>query len=179
MRQTLLITALLIFLASCKDMNVSGKISESDNATAKLSNQERNKQIIMACLDNINKHNADSALKEADASFIDYSDGSMPPMKGDSAKMVLKVYLSAFPDMKNLNPIYCADGDYVMVYSDVTGTWTGDLMGMKATGRSMKIKDVDVFKFNAAGKIIEHHNVQSVPCVMASLGASMPASTKK
>jgi predicted ester cyclase len=168
MRQILFTVATLVALSSCNNT------PKADSATPEMSKQERNKKIIMACLDNINKHNADSALKETDASFVDYSDGSMPPMKGDSAKMVLKVYLAAFPDMKNANPIYCADGDYVMVYSDVTGTWTGDLMGMKATGKSMKIKDVDVFKFNDAGKITEHHNVQNVPCVMASLGAQMP-----
>ena len=38
---------------------------------------------------------------------------------------------------------------------------TGEFMGMKPTGKSFKLKDVDLFTFNDAGKITEHRSVQS------------------
>jgi predicted ester cyclase len=52
-------------------------------------------------------------------------------------------------------------------------------MGMKATGKAFKIKDVDIFKFNDAGKIIEHRAVQSNETMARQLGMPMPEPKKK
>jgi hypothetical protein len=52
-------------------------------------------------------------------------------------------------------------------------------MGMKATGKSFKVNDVDIFKFNDAGKMIEHRNVQSNATVAAQVGMSMPDQQKQ
>lgn len=61
-----------------------------------------------------------------------------------------------------------------MVYGTWSGTWKGDLMGMKATVKSFKVKDVDIFKFNDAGKVIEHRDVQSMNELSRQLGVKMP-----
>ncbi|MCB0543864.1 MAG: ester cyclase, partial [Saprospiraceae bacterium] len=45
--------------------------------------------------------------------------------------------------------------------------WKNDLMGMKATGKSFKIIDVDIIEFNDAGKAVAHWSVQD-PMVMMS-----------
>ncbi len=44
---------------------------------------------------------------------------------------------------------------------------------MKATGKSFKAKDVDIFTFNDAGKITEHRSVQSMATLMQQLGVPM------
>jgi predicted ester cyclase len=61
-----------------------------------------------------------------------------------------------------------------MVYGEWSGTWKGDLMGMKATGKTFKINDVDIFKFNDAGKMIEHRSVQSGATLGAQIGMPIP-----
>jgi hypothetical protein len=50
---------------------------------------------------------------------------------------------------------------------------------MKATNKSYKMKDVDIFKLNDAGQITEHHNVQSPNTMFAQLGVKPPTSPAK
>jgi len=46
-------------------------------------------------------------------------------------------------------------------------------MGMKPTGKSYKLKDVDLFTFNDEGKITEHRSVQSMETMLSQVGAKM------
>lgn len=174
-------TGLIIASGSCNN-NASKEATSAtadSSQTVQPSKKERNKQVIMDCIANINKHDIAAATQNYAPDFIEYGDGSMPPLKGDSSRMELQMFMAAFPDLKSANSIYCADGDYVMVYSDITGTWTGDIMGMKATGKPLKTIDVDVFKLNDEGKVTEHHNIQNVPCGLAMLGAKFPKQPAK
>ena len=43
-------------------------------------------------------------------------------------------------------------------------------MGIKATGKPVKFKDVDIFKLNDEGKIIEHSSVQNIGAVLMTAG---------
>jgi predicted ester cyclase len=141
--------------------------------------QERNKKIIMASMDGISSRNVDQMLQDATPDCVDYGDGSMPPVKGkDSVKAMIQAWLNAFPDVKGDDLKYVADGDWVMVWGEWTGTFKNDFMGMKATNKSYKMKDVDIFKMNDEGKILEHHNVQSPNTMMAQIGAKPPAPKK-
>lgn len=124
----------------------------------------------MGSMDGINKHDAGMVVKDAASNFMDYGDGTHPPMPLDSAKPMLQMWMNAFPDTKGENMVYCADGDYVTVMADWTCTWKNDFMGMKATGRSATYKDVDIFKLDDAGKITEHRSVQNFGCVLGMLG---------
>lgn len=137
---------------------------------AKPSKEQRNKKVIMDVMNNINKHDIAAAVHNYAPDFIEYGDGSMPPVHGDT---VLQMYLAAFPDIKSEHFIFCADGDYVMVYSDVSGTWKGAIGGMEPTNTVIKIRDVDVFKLNEAGKVIEHRNIQNVGCALAMAQAAL------
>ena len=65
---------------------------------------------------------------------------------------------------------YYADDDRVLVYGDWTGTFKNDLMGIKATGKPVKFKDVDIFKLNDEGKVVEHSSVQNVGAVLMAQG---------
>jgi predicted ester cyclase len=85
--------------------------------------------------------------------------GSMPPLSADSVKVFFKMLKESIPDYKGENFMYMADGDYVAVFADWSGTFQKDLMGMKATGKKFTYKDVDLFKFNDEGKITEHRSL--------------------
>jgi predicted ester cyclase len=62
--------------------------------------------------------------------------------------------------------MYLADGDHVAVIADWSGTFKNDLMGMKATGKMFKFKDLDLFKLNEEGKIIEHRSIANLAAVL-------------
>ena len=167
------------FMVACTDNaheTAAGEQKTGDTTAAVTENkQERNKKIIMASMDGIASRNVDQMLQDATPDCVDYGDGSMPPVKSkDSVKPMIQAWLNAFPDVKGDNLKYVADGDWVMVWGEWTGTFKNDFMGMKATGKSYKMKDVDIFRLNDEGKITEHHNVQSPNTMMEQIGAKPP-----
>jgi len=181
MKKFLLLAMPAMVLLSCNDkaMNTTNSTDDSSNTTAATTNEakeERNKQAALASVQAFNNGGGvDSVLKDADKDIVEYGEGSMAPANSlDSTKAGLAMWLKAVPDYKGTDFIAVADGDYVMVYGTWTGTWKGDLMGMKPTGKTFKVADVDIFKFNDAGKIIEHRAVQSNREAARQLGMQMP-----
>ncbi len=176
----LVATAAILFAACESNTNktaeggTQSKMNDSTAATTE-SKAERNKKNVMASYEAMNSHNVAEALKYCTADVVDYGDGSMPPMKGrDSIAKMFNQWMAAFPDNKSSDVKYVADGDWVMVWAEQSGTWKGDFMGMKATNKPYKVKDVDIFKLNDNGEIIEHHNVQSPNTMMMQVGMHMP-----
>jgi hypothetical protein len=161
-----------------KEGTAGGDTSRSDTASAAgmgENKEERNKKIIMASFDAMGSHNVNEMLKDCAPDAVDYGDGSMPPVKSkDSIAKMINQWMNAFPDNKGNDLKYIADGDWVMVWGEWTGTFKNDFMGMKATNKSYKMKDVDIFKLNDAGQVVEHHNVQSPNTMMMQVGAKMP-----
>jgi predicted ester cyclase len=153
-----------------------GKMSDTTATTTTAEDkEERNKKVIMASFDAMASRNVNEMLKDCAPDCVDYGDGSMPPVKGkDSISNMINQWMNAFPDSKGENLKYVADGDWVMVWGDWSGTFKKDFMGMKATNKSYKMKDVDIFKLNDAGQVVEHHNVQSPNTMFAQLGAKPP-----
>ena len=177
----LLLAATAIVFSACEsNANKSGGTGTDDKmadttATTAESKTERNKKIIMASMDAMQSKNVDEMLKDCAPDCVDYGDGSMKPVKGkDSITGMIKQWLNAFPDNKGDNLKYVADGDWVMVWGDWSGTFKNDFMGMKATNKTYKMKDVDIFKMNDAGQVVEHHNVQSPNTMMMQVGMTPP-----
>ena len=84
------------------------------------------------------------------------------------------MWRGAMSEYKGGNMWAIADGDQVAVFADWSGTFKTDFMGMPTTGKSFKMKDCDIFKFNSEGKIIEHRNVQSAGTMLSQMGIEMP-----
>ena len=83
----------------------------------------------------------------------------------------LQVQICTFVKGENLTAI--AEGNQVAVFGDWSGTFKGEMMGMKPTNKSYEVKDVDLFTFNNDGKITEHRSVQSMQTMMMQVGAKM------
>ncbi len=159
---TLLSVSLFIGCNDEKKDETTNKTESTDKTNSTEDKEERNKKTALASVEGINAHDANVVLKDAAPDAVDYGDGSMAPTKSmDSVKAGLSAWLTAFPDVKGENLKAVADGDWVVVWGDWSGTWKGDFMGQKATGKSYKLKDADIFKFNDDGKITEHHSIQS------------------
>jgi predicted ester cyclase len=59
----------------------------------------------------------------------------------------------------------------VAAYATWSGSFKKDLMGIKATGKMVSFPDVDIFKLNDEGKIVEHRSVQNTGAVLMASGA--------
>jgi len=72
----------------------------------------------------------------------------------DGFKELLGVYRTAFPDMRLTIEEIVAEGDKVVTWATFTGTHRGPLQSLPATGKAVKVKDVDMFRVQA-GKVAE------------------------
>jgi len=171
MKKTMLLFTIAAIMASCNNEKKEDAEKKETPASAMESKQERNKKIIMASMDAVGKADVDAIVKDAAPTFTDYGDGSMAPVSNiDSLKSFMKMLLTSIAGYKPENPVLFADGDYVIVYADWSGTFKNDLMGIKATGKPVKYKDVDIFKLNDEGKITEHRSVQNTGAVLMAAG---------
>ena len=151
--------------------------SENKDATTSASAKaEKNRQTALASVKAFNAHDVDAIMKDAAADAVDYGDGSMAPTKSaDSVKAAIKAWMASFPDVKgeNLEAFSNEDGSKVVVIGEWSGTFKNDFMGMKATGKSYKLWDGDLFTFNDEGKMTSHRSIQSNMTPMMQVGAKM------
>lgn len=117
---------------------------------------------------------------------IDHTDYGLPRGMADGHegfKRVLSGFIQAFPDLHLEVEFVVADDDRVVFHVVTTGTHQGPFMGMPATGKSFRANGVDIFRFNADGKVSEHWGVFDVFGVLNQLGlnplkAPQPAVTQ-
>ena len=170
-------TALACFATACTSTSTTGTTSDSTGGKTgpKMTDMTTiNKQIALAASEAVGSHDPNAVFKDVTPDYIEYADGSSPPVKGaDSAKVYFQTFLTAFPDLKGENLTAIAEGNQVAVFGEWSGTFKGELMGMKPTGKSFKFKDVDLYTFNDEGKITEHRSVQSMATILSQVGATM------
>lgn len=101
----------------------------------------------------------------------------MPPPPGltassgfELAKMMIADFHKAFPDSKTTVINLVAEGNMVTVHSRYTGTNTGPFMGMPATNKKVDIEQVDIIRYDAAGKGVEHWAVIDQLTLLQQLG---------
>jgi len=145
----------------------TSKATGADKMSAAGDMLEKNKSTALASIQGFVNHDLNAVLKDVAPDFVDYGDGSMTPIKGmDSCKAAIQSFLSAFPDIKGENLMALAEGDQVAVVGDWSGTFKGKMMNMEPTGKSFKMKDVDLFTFNGNGQITSHRSIQSMSTIM-------------
>jgi predicted ester cyclase len=176
MKHTLFIAAAfaVFSFASCNNAGTNAEAPKVDSTCIKAQMKvEKNTKTVMTIMEGINAHNVDKVFSTGDINnFTDYGDGSMPPMKGDSAKTMLAQYMNSF-DMKAENTEIVAEGNKTISSSDWTLTFKNDFKGMKATGKTVKCKDVDIFTFDDNGKVTSHRNIYPSAALMMQMGVDM------
>jgi predicted ester cyclase len=163
-----IMAASLFTLSACDNDKKEEKGDKKETSMSSgESKQERNKKVIMSSMESFNKNEIDNVFKDVAPGYIDYMDGTMTPITVvDSLKGFYRMLKASVPDYKGENLMYLADGDQVAVVADWGGTFQKDIMGMKATGKMFKYKDVDLFKMNDAGKITEHRSFANMAAAM-------------
>jgi steroid delta-isomerase-like uncharacterized protein len=99
--------------------------------------------------------------------FVAHTEGRLASLEEDMA--AAREQRKAVPDMRVKVNHIVAEGDLVSVYWTASGTNTAPLWGMPATGKSLSISGMTLFRF-ARGLIQEEWSVFDQYSIMKQLG---------
>ncbi len=81
---------------------------------------------------------------------------------------------SAFPDFKIAVEHMVADEDNVAFAYTITGTHEGPFNGIAATGKKIKVRGMQISKFNSDAKIVERWGASHEVGILQQIGAMKP-----
>jgi predicted ester cyclase len=110
--------------------------------------------------------------------FVEHQ--QMPGMPPGPAglKAFIMAWHGAFPDLQMTVNDMAADSDKVWIYSTMSGTMKGPLMGMKPTGKAFRIDGFDLVRIEN-GKAVEHWGMTDMGGMMQQLGLNMASAGGK
>ena len=144
---------------------------EKQDSTA---TEVKNKEFIRAYTEDFwNTQNIAAFEKYYAAGFIEHAangDKDFGQTKGGC-----QAYFTAFPDLHITTDMLVAEGDKVTKVWTANCTHKGELMGIKATGKKVVVKGIEVFRL-ADGKIAEIWSIMDNLGMMQQLGVIPPLS---
>jgi predicted ester cyclase len=155
MKYLVLIFSLLFFVTSCKKEESPGASTTAAEDSTEKANEAKFREVYSMFesgkLDGLEQHIA--------ADYVEHTPwpGQEPGLEG--LKKGLMQFKTAFPDLKFTLEDVWTDGDIVIGHFRQTGTMTGELPGMPATGKQMDIHGVDIVRIKD-GKAVEHWGYQ-------------------
>jgi predicted ester cyclase len=87
------------------------------------------------------------------------------------AEHAVRGYRAAFRDMRMDVIEVLPSGDRTVARVKVSGTQTGDFMGLPASGRHAEVDLIDIMRFDDAGLVSEHWGVADMLSLLQQLGA--------
>jgi predicted ester cyclase len=140
--------------------------------------QERNKGTLLRLYQEVFDRGDIDAADELITEDRPDHDPNLPP-EMTQGRLGFKRFAAAFragvPDVRFASDLLVAEGDMVVSYARISGTQTGELMGMPATGRRFEIVNADLCRFTAEGLIAEHWGVRDMIGMLRQLGVAPPA----
>ncbi len=109
---------------------------------------ERAEAVVSRIWDEIwNKGDLDVCDEVFAPSYVGYLPGMPAPVKGpEEFKQLVRIYLTAFPDVHLSVHDVISSGDRVVVRWSSHGTNTGPYMGFPPTGRQMEMPGISIFR---------------------------------
>ena len=120
--------------------------------------------------DLINAGDIDAFAKNLAEDFVEHEETpGLAPTKAGAIDF-FRMQLAAFPDLRMAVEDVVANGDKVVARVAFTGTNRGEFMGMPATGKSVNVQFIDMFRFTDDGLVREHWGVLDALSLMQQLG---------
>jgi steroid delta-isomerase-like uncharacterized protein len=137
---------------------------------------ERNKERVQRALDDLwNKKDWAKEAEYADKDLIVHAPHRPEPYHGPEGFEELgRMVQSAFPDYHLTIDEVIAEGDKVVVLFTWTGTNTGDLMGLPATGKRVEMNEANMYRFTPEGRVAEIWANQDMGAMAQQLGLAKP-----
>ena len=103
---------------------------------------EDNRALMQKFVDRMNKHDL-SAIDECFAAdYVEHNAAPGMPPGRDGLKQMFQMYLKAFPDMSMKVEHVVSEGDLIVIHLTSMGTNKGEMMGMPATGKAVKVAEM-------------------------------------
>lgn len=161
MKKIITAIAITIAFSAC---NCGNKNCTTDPRAAK--NMEAQKAFYEEVF---NKHNTAMIDSLVAPDYVEHciEPGYTPDRAG--LKKSFDDFIKSMPDMHTQVNFMVADSDYVTVQYTFTGTNTGSMMGMPATGKKVNIDGVDIVRFKN-GKAVGHWGYNEEMKMMMQMG---------
>ncbi len=138
-----------------------------------MSIEEENKALIRRYFEAIDKIDSDPSLLDEFVSpdFVSHSAPPVPGMKVDldALKKVFAMFQTASPGYHTVD-IMIAEGDLVAAQITGYGTHEGELLGVPATHKQIKMSGMIMWRIKD-GKIVEHWGQNDTMDLLRQLGA--------
>lgn len=177
MKHVLVIFACVLIFIGCgqnhqNDSTTMNHDADSSKAEKAESKEDRNKKTVKDAMAALNAHDFDKMATYMSDDVAEYGDGNGKATKGrDTVIADIRGFFGSFPDFKGGDLKYFADGDQVVVIGEYSGTFKKDMGKMKATNKSFKFQDADIFTLNDDGKITSHRSVQPTSTMIQQVSA--------
>lgn len=128
------------------------------------------KALAQVWLKEINAHNIDSFDQYLTEDFVEHEE--IPGIEGtgpEVPKQFFSMIVAAFPDMHMELLDMAVDGDKIWWRFRMTGTNTGEFMGMPPTGKKIDIEGIDVLRMEGE-RAAEHWGVTDQMKMLQQLG---------
>jgi steroid delta-isomerase-like uncharacterized protein len=127
--------------------------------------------VVRRFLDQVITEGRGDVIDEVMADDLSWHGGSFGEIRGlADFKQFIGQFLAAFPDLAVTVEDVIADGDKVVTRLGVSGSHTGDLMGIPASGRNAAWTDINIYRV-AGGKIAEEWFCGDYLGMMQQIGA--------
>ncbi len=129
---------------------------------------EQNKQLVLNFYNAVSRHDFDALDRYLAVDFVDHDSGP-EGLNREEVKANFRGVQQGVPDMHIQVQELLLDGDLASAMVMLTGTQTGPLMNIPATGRPFKMKGVDLFRIKNS-QIVERWGVLDMMGALAQLG---------
>jgi steroid delta-isomerase-like uncharacterized protein len=107
--------------------------------------------------------------------YVNHSPGAPDLPRGrEGVGIVVAALRRAFPDLRYTVEDLVVGADAVATRATMSGTHRGDLFGLPATGRSVRVAQMTIERI-ADGQIIAHHRLTDDLSLLRQLGVLPPA----
>jgi steroid delta-isomerase-like uncharacterized protein len=129
--------------------------------------EAENKALVRAFFDGLNARDLEGVVKLTGADYVNHS---MPGPRGSEAlRAIGETFLAGFPDMQITLDDVIAEADRVATRGRWTGTHQGEFMGIPATGRSVEVGYIDLWRIED-GLMVENWVQMDIVGMMTQLG---------
>ncbi len=131
---------------------------------------EANKAVVLKGWECAGRGDLDGVMTMYHENIVYHGSGGEEAKGKDAVKATLSGYLTAFPDIKTKVEDIFGEGDRVFSRVQVSGTNTGELMGMPATGKRLELRWIMNVSLFEDGKVIEEWEIFDGSDMMTQLG---------
>ncbi len=162
----------------CSKPKTNGAATDSSaagtTATATGSEQEKNKELSRQFVDEVfGKGNMAFIDEHTAPDFVEHTPSPRQEPGIAGFKKFVTDFRTAMPDLKFEVVHLMAEGDMVVIHIRETGTQTGPMMGLPASGKKMDVEGIDLIRIKD-GKMVEHWGYLEQAKMMTQLGMMPP-----